>query len=166
LPEPTDMTPGPGRTDDAPRDCGGCNVCCTAMHVKPLEKPAGTPCAHQADAGCGIYRQRPTVCRNWFCLWVRDGRGLFSDEHRPDRLGVFFTASDPEPDTGRQTIYAHEVRAEAASEPAARAVIQHLRQAVPVSVLPYRPPRSALTPLTLGRTAEQRRDVDADADAA
>lgn len=133
------------------------------MHVKPLDKPAGTPCAHQSDIGCGIYPDRPNACRNWFCLWVRDGRGLFSDAHRPDRLGVFFTASDPEPNTGRQTIYAHEVREGAAGEPAVQAVIEHLRRAVPVQVLPCRPSQSPLTPLTVGGSAASRRDVDADA---
>lgn len=144
--------PNPGKTDDAPRDCGGCNVCCTAMHVRPLDKPPGKPCEHQSAAGCGIYHERPGVCRSWFCMWVRDPGRLFDDAHRPDRLGVFFTASDPDPQTGRQTIYAHEVRPAAANEEAAAAVIRHFRQAVAVEVLPFRSPTSAVTPLTIGRT--------------
>jgi len=135
-------------TEDAPRDCGGCNVCCTAMRVAPLNKPAGTPCEHQTDRGCGIYRERPSACRAWFCMWVRDPGRIFNDAHRPDRLGVFFTASGPDPETGKQTIYVHEVRPDAAADPDARAVIDFLAGVAPVQVIPYRPPRNE-TPVSL-----------------
>jgi Fe-S-cluster containining protein len=133
------------------------------MHVKPLDKPAGTPCSHQSESGCGIYHERPSVCRSWFCLWVRDGRGLFDEQHRPDRLGVFFTASEPDPETGEQTIYAHEVHDGAAADPEVRTVIRHLNRAAPVRVLPHRSAGSPLTPLTFGRTGNAANDADADA---
>jgi Fe-S-cluster containining protein len=145
----------PTQTDNAPRDCGGCNVCCTAMKVSPLNKPAGTPCPHQSEAGCGIYGQRPDVCRVWFCMWVRDDGRIFDDvDHRPDRLGVFFTASPPDPNTSEQTVFAHEVRPHASDEPQARSVIEFLRQAAPVAVVPYSPPPDSTTDLTInGRSA-------------
>ena len=127
-----------GRTQNAPRDCGGCSVCCTAMRVTALEKPAGRRCEHQTPAGCGRYEDRPAACRDWFCMWVRDGRGLFSDAERPDRLGVFFTATRAGPGTGRQTIHAHETRPAAAAEPAARRRIAFLRRFAPVEVVPCR----------------------------
>lgn len=141
-------------TENAPRDCGGCNVCCTAMKVAPLDKPAGAPCAHQTEAGCGIYGDRPSVCKVWFCMWVRDEGRIFDDvDHRPDRLGVFFTAS-PRDEAGRQTIFAHEIRPKASDEPDARSVIEFLRQAAPVAVVPYQPPPDATTRLTInGRDA-------------
>lgn len=148
-----------GKTENAPRDCGACNVCCTAMHVKPLDKSPGTPCEHQSESGCGIYADRPSVCRGWFCIWVRDPGRLFDDSHRPDRLGLFFTASDPEPATGRQFIFAHEVRPAAADEWAAQNVIRHLRQVAPVKVLPYRPPKPSYTTLTIGGADGERGDA-------
>ena len=83
-------------TENAPRDCGACNVCCTAMHVPPLNKPAGVSCPHQTAAGCGNYAQRPSVCRTWYCMWVRDAGKVFDEAHRPDRLGVFFTSKPDE----------------------------------------------------------------------
>ena len=142
--EPTGQS-DPTKTENAPRDCGGCNVCCTAMRVTPLDKPAGTPCRHESPQGCGIYQTRPEVCRVWFCLWVRDDRSIFNDDHRPDQLGVFFTASEPNPRTGAQSIRAHEIRPAAAEEPEAAKVIEHLRQFAPVIVLPYRPPITDVT---------------------
>jgi len=142
------------KTEDAPRDCGGCNVCCTAMKVSPLDKPCGTPCEHQTDAGCGIYQDRPSVCKVWFCMWVRDAGGIFDDvAHRPDRLGVFFTASPPDPNTGQQTVFAHEIRPKASDETKARAVIEFLRQAAPVAVVPYNPPPDSTTQITINGQA-------------
>lgn len=126
------------RTENAPRDCGGCSACCTAMKVAALSKPAGQHCEHQMPGGCGNYADRPAACREWFCMWVRDGRGLFTEAERPDRLGVFFTASRADPATRRQVIHAHETRPAAASDPAARRRIAFLRQFAPVEVVPYR----------------------------
>ncbi len=144
-------------TEDAPRDCGGCNVCCTAMRVAPLDKPAGTPCPHACETGCGIYHDRPSVCRVWFCMWVRDPGRIFTDAHRPDRLGVFFTASTPDPRKGgSQTIYAHEVKPDAAAGREARQMIAFLANAAPVQVVPYRPP--AEQPITL---THEGRDIAA-----
>ncbi len=143
-------------TEDAPRDCGGCNVCCTAMHVAPLGKPAGSPCAHQSEAGCGIYHDRPPACRVWFCMWVRDPGRIFTDRHRPDRLGVFFTASVPDPRTGQQTIYAHEVRAHAAGGTEVQRVLAFLSQAAPVEVVRFRPPpQQQPTPVALTREGRE-----------
>jgi Fe-S-cluster containining protein len=108
------------------------------MHVRALNKPAGQRCEHQTDQGCGNYEHRPEACRGWFCMWVRDTKGIFSDAHRPDRLGVFFTASAPDPLTRRQTLHAHEVSRGAAESAEARRVIQMLGQMVPVQIIPWR----------------------------
>ncbi|MBI1369374.1 MAG: hypothetical protein GC162_12065 [Planctomycetes bacterium] len=134
-----------------PRECGACNVCCTAMHVRPLNKPAGQRCEHQTPAGCGNYENRPPVCREWHCMWVRDPRKVFTDEQRPDKLGVFFTASLPDPATGKQTIHVHELAPEAANRPDAAAAIGFLRQFAPVSIVPAK--TNMLTPLTLAGKA-------------
>lgn len=133
------------------RECDGCNVCCTAMKVSPLNKPAGVGCEHQNAQGCGIYDERPDVCRVWFCMWVRDKARVFADHHRPDRLGVFFTASTPDPRTGAQTIYAHEIHPGAAYTPEPQHVITNLARYAPVHIIPapQNPPaRQHPTPLT------------------
>lgn len=142
-------------TEDAPRDCGGCNVCCTAMRVAPFDKPAGTSCQHQSATGCDIYSSRPSVCRVWFCIWVRDTGRIFTEAHRPDKLGLFFTASIPDPITGEQTIYAHETVPDAAQLPEGMKIIRYLRQAGQVQVLPFRrpsPDQSGSTRLTRNGT--------------
>jgi hypothetical protein len=156
-----------GEGDSRPRECGDCNVCCTAMHVAALDKPAGTPCEHQADAGCGIYQNRPSVCRNWYCMWIRDRGSVFAEDERPDKLGVFFTAGAPLGKSAshtpnrlagvatplnrsqqQQVIYAHPIRPDGADSVAARVVIQRLRRALPVNILPYRPPSVSFTAMT------------------
>ena len=79
-------------------------------------------------------------------MWVRDTSGIFSDEQRPDEIGLFFTATAPEPITGRQTINAHEVQPRASGSIAGRALVTYLAQFTRVQIVPYREPT---TPLTL-----------------
>jgi Fe-S-cluster containining protein len=68
------------------RECGACSLCCTVLRVDELRKLGGTACVHQrAGGGCGIYQQRPGICRAYRCLWL--GGGL-RDEDRPDALGA------------------------------------------------------------------------------
>ena len=68
------------------RSCGECSLCCTLLRVDELEKLGGTPCAHQlAAGGCGIYPERPGICREYHCLWLRGG---LEEADRPDRLGA------------------------------------------------------------------------------
>lgn len=157
----TDMPHSPSanqtrvHTENAPRDCGPCNACCTAMHVRPLGKPAGERCQHQRPQGCGIYLDRPSVCREWYCLWVRDEGRVFDGSHRPDRLGVFFSASPTNARTGQQELYAHEIRPDAANEPKAALAIDGLRQITPVTIVPYPGEREpSVTQLTVnGKSA-------------
>lgn len=133
---------GTGRTENAPRDCGGCNVCCTAMRVRPLGKAAGERCPQQTAAGCGMYATRPSACREWYCMWVRDPGKLFTEAHRPDKLGVFFTAK-MDAGSGRPRLFAHPICEGATEE---RDVIERLgflRQFAEVEVLPTRDVASA-----------------------
>jgi len=68
------------------RECGSCSLCCTVLRVDELRKLGGTPCVHQrAGGGCGIYAERPGICRAYRCLWL--GGGL-RDGDRPDALGA------------------------------------------------------------------------------
>lgn len=68
-----------------PRACGTCNACCVALNIDELEKAAHVPCSHLASKGCGIYEDRPSVCRGFQCLWLS---GNLPAECRPDRFGV------------------------------------------------------------------------------
>lgn len=135
--------------ENVPRECGGCGVCCTAMNVPELNKPAGRSCVHQTAAGCGNYERRPEVCRVWHCMWIRDDGRVFTDAQRPDRLGLFFTATEANAISGAQVIVGHQVRPGAVDEPEARQVLTYLRQFAPVRVLPYRKPDGRVT-LTVG----------------
>jgi len=46
--------------------CFRCGTCCIAPDISTLGKPVGTPCRHlTADHRCGIYANRPAVCRDY-----------------------------------------------------------------------------------------------------
>ena len=70
------------------RECGDCTACCTELTVDTPEfaKPAGTPCVHLCEQGCGIHVVRPRICRTWFCAWRRVAS--LPDAARPDRSGL------------------------------------------------------------------------------
>jgi len=81
------------------RQCGDCTACCIALPVRELELPPYQPCRHLRGApspGCGIYPDRPEICRAWHCTWRLSA--ALDDDLRPDRCGVIF---DPVPDTAR-----------------------------------------------------------------
>ena len=68
------------------RRCGPCTVCCTELKIPQLRKEARVPCQHLIASGCGIYAERPNVCREFLCGWR-----LFEemgDDWRPDLSGV------------------------------------------------------------------------------
>ena len=80
------------------RDCGECIACCVYLKIPALDKPKLTHCQHlnlveevkentmqlsaQACGSCGIYEDRPQVCKTYACAWLLGG-GRESD--RPDR---------------------------------------------------------------------------------
>lgn len=46
--------------------CFRCGTCCIAPDISTLAKPVGVPCRHLTPAHlCGIYPDRPPVCRNY-----------------------------------------------------------------------------------------------------
>ena len=54
------------------RACAGCDLCCTVMAIRELDKPAWTPCAHLAPGGgCGLWGRHPASCKSFTCLWRR-----------------------------------------------------------------------------------------------
>jgi hypothetical protein len=64
-------------------------MCCSALEIDELKKPAGPACAHcAAGGGCAIYPERPQVCRDFECEWLTSR--AFPRHMRPDRIGTIF----------------------------------------------------------------------------
>jgi uncharacterized protein len=61
-------------------------MCCSALEIEEMKKPAGPLCRHGGAGGCGVYADRPAVCRAFECEWLRS-RDLPA-HFRPDRAGV------------------------------------------------------------------------------
>ena len=68
-------------------------MCCTALEIAELKKPAGPACPNCIlSGGCKIYSDRPGVCRDFECLWLVE-RALPANM-RPDRIGTLFMEDD------------------------------------------------------------------------
>ncbi len=63
-------------------------MCCSALEIAELKKPAGPKCVNCADVGCSIYAERPQVCRDFECEWLMSR--TLPVNFRPDRIGVLF----------------------------------------------------------------------------
>jgi len=77
------------------RECGGCTVCCKELTIETdaIRKVQGVLCVHcTPGSGCGIYQQRPEICRTWFCQWRR--YAWLDDTWRPDRSQLLLRATD------------------------------------------------------------------------
>ena len=74
--------------------CGECRACCVVLPIAEpdLVKPAGEPCKHLCETGCGIYGRAewPTLCRKYYCGWRQDKWMSQRPLYRPDTLGVIF----------------------------------------------------------------------------
>lgn len=73
------------------RTCQGCTACCVwlpipAGHVCRQEKPPGVACPRLKENGCGIYAQRPLICHQFACTWLKCCD--WPDPWRPDRSGL------------------------------------------------------------------------------
>lgn len=93
------------------RQCGDCQLCCTLVPVRDIDKPAGKRCKHQRfGKGCAIYGRHPIDCQLWSCVWLTEPEQL-RDMRRPDRAGYCI---DPCADfiVMRHTITGEEFRPE------------------------------------------------------
>jgi hypothetical protein len=71
------------------RTCQGCDLCCTAVGVEAINKPAGVPCPHLSGLpgwSCSIYRTRPVNCASFVCLW-RGSNTALPQEAFPAKAG-------------------------------------------------------------------------------
>jgi hypothetical protein len=60
---------------------------------KNFKKPADQVCENLLDAGgCNIYKQRPSVCQEWYCAW-RFMEQL-DESWRPDRSGILIRSDE------------------------------------------------------------------------
>ena len=75
---------------DPSRPCGDCAACCVSLGIMeaPIQKAPGEPCRFLSHEGCGIYQQRPPVCRHFQCLWKRSS--VLPADLRPDQSGLMF----------------------------------------------------------------------------
>ena len=75
------MTVAPGKA------CGPCTMCCSALEIAELKKPAGPLCGNcRLASGCAVYPNRPQVCRDFECEWLT--RRDLPRRLRPDQVGV------------------------------------------------------------------------------
>jgi hypothetical protein len=59
--------------ENTERSCGECSFCCKILAVAAIDKPAGEWCPHcRPPKGCGIYIDRPEVCRTFYCQYRID----------------------------------------------------------------------------------------------
>lgn len=63
----------PSPTTVPGRSCGTCTLCCRLPDIDLFDKPANAWCRHCIEGkGCSIYADRPSVCRDFLCLWMTD----------------------------------------------------------------------------------------------
>lgn len=78
------------------RNCDECSVCCISVRIDEdtLKKTEDIPCPNlDQNQGCGIYENRPEVCKFWYCGWKIMAN--LSNSWRPDRIGILIRI-DPE----------------------------------------------------------------------
>lgn len=85
-----------------------------------LKKPANVRCQHLVERGCGIYENRPPVCRKYLCAWTISPH--MSDAWRPNIAGFLahrsddgkilhiFTDNDTAPEGWRREPYYSQIR--------------------------------------------------------
>jgi hypothetical protein len=113
-----DLTP----TIVAGRSCGSCTLCCRLPDIDLFDKPANVWCRHCIEGqGCAIYAERPSVCRDFLCLWMIDEE--LGDEWTPSRSHMMIYRQGPQmtvlvdvdyPDIWRSEPYHAQLRAWAA----------------------------------------------------
>ena len=75
------------------RACNGCTLCCKLLSIEELEKPPALTCRHcTTGTGCGIYADRPTECRGFFCDYLLDP--ALGEEWQPARSGMVVAFED------------------------------------------------------------------------
>jgi hypothetical protein len=99
------------------RSCGTCTLCCRLPEIDLFDKPANAWCSNCVEGqGCSIYESRPSVCRDFLCLWMTEDLGDEWDPIRSKmmvyRQGAQVTILvDPDhKDIWRQELYLSQLR--------------------------------------------------------
>jgi hypothetical protein len=111
------------------RVCIPCTVCCVRLPIPlgvvgPNPKPAGVPCPRLGGIGCEVYPQRPALCVDFHCAWLREPS--WSEAWRPDRSGLLCLREEIEAGTAIAAVY--EVRPGALEGPAAVEILAELKR--------------------------------------
>lgn len=116
---------------DAKRSCGECDLCCTVLRVDELGKLGGRCCEHQRGGGkgCGIYENRPNICRSYRCLWLKGG---LEASDRPDQIGAVIDLCVGEGPAYLGIRQLHEGRFEASSR--LQEIAELFRETIPVRI--------------------------------
>ena len=64
-------------------------MCCKVFRSPTGDTPTGAWCRHcrpGSESACAIYATRPTQCREFFCLWMRDPS--LPEAWKPDRSHI------------------------------------------------------------------------------
>ncbi|WP_440981073.1 YkgJ family cysteine cluster protein [Shinella sumterensis] len=73
MPQAEDRCASPTPATVPGRACGSCTLCCRLPDIDLFDKPANAWCTHCIEhKGCSIYAARPSVCRDFLCLWMTD----------------------------------------------------------------------------------------------
>lgn len=126
------------------KECGSCSLCCKVLAVPELEKPGNTWCKDcNKSGGCAIYESRPSICRDFQCLWLQFDD--MPDELQPNRCKVILT---PTKDNHEQGIVAHVDPAypDAYRRPAVAEFLERAGRKVPVFVVIGNDARKAVGP--------------------
>ena len=74
------MTAAPGKS------CGECTMCCSALEIDELQKPAGPRCVNCRPAAAARSMPRaPQVCREFECEWLTQPNVAAAISARQDR---------------------------------------------------------------------------------
>jgi len=114
------------------KSCGSCTVCCTVPAFPEMASTAGEDCKHKVGDGCGIYSDRPQVCRVYFCGWTASLS--LGPRCRPDRCGILLELRTDS--NGAQVVIAREAWKGAHRGKAAKRLIKSLARTRFVAVYP------------------------------
>jgi uncharacterized protein len=79
------------------RSCSDCSMCCRLLEIAADRAPEAAHkarewCRHCVRPGCGIYAQRPSLCREFACQWLLDER--LGPEWFPPVSGMILVFTD------------------------------------------------------------------------
>ena len=78
------------------RPCDECTACCDGWLIGKVNGHPfghGKPCQFLINKICTIYKDRPSMCRNYQCAWTQH---LFPEWMKPNKCGVLISVETKE----------------------------------------------------------------------